>query len=69
MDNSEILSAIQNPDAIIELKNHMGKIVGAVYAKTVDPTKIVISSATAEEKYFLYYQGIGIYFSTWAKLG
>jgi len=54
--------------AVIELRNKDRKIVGAIYTSTVDPTKLILTATkNTDEKYYLYYEGFGIYFSFWQK--
>lgn len=42
--------------------------VGVIYTDKVDPLDIIISTTNSDEKYFLYYKGLGIYFTTWRKI-
>lgn len=54
---------------IIELLNIDGKPVGALYMDTLKHNQFVISDTNNSEKYYLYIDGVGIYFSFYKKIG
>lgn len=54
--------------AILELSNIDGKPVGALYLSELKYKKFVISETNNSEKYYLYLDGIGIYFSFYKKI-
>lgn len=54
--------------AILELSNIEGKPVGALYLSELKYKKFVISETNNSEKYYLYLDGIGIYFSFYKKI-
>jgi hypothetical protein len=54
---------------IIELLNIDGKPVGALYLSELKYKKFLISETNNSEKYYLYMDGIGIYFSFYNKIG
>lgn len=67
MEISEISLWYKDQGTIIELRNKNNQIVGAIYTISVDPTKLVLTATKTDEKYYLYYEGFGIYFSYWNK--
>ena len=58
---------LDNP-AILELLNIDNKPVGALYLKDLRYKNFVISETNNSEKYYLYVDGVGIYFSFFKKL-
>lgn len=63
------LWAEQERPPIIELLNIDQKPVGALYlAKFRDKGQIVISDTNNQERYYLFCDGIGIFFSFYRKL-
>ena len=58
---------LDNPP-ILELLNIDNKPVGALYLKDLRYKNFVISETNNSEKYYLYVDGIGIYFSFFKKL-
>ena len=53
---------------IIELSNIDGKPVGALYLSELKYKKFIISETNNSEKYYLYVDGLGIYFSFYKKI-
>ncbi len=53
---------------ILELLNIDNKPVGALYLSKLKYKNIVISETNNTEKYYLYIDGIGIYFSFFRKI-
>lgn len=53
---------------VIELLNIEKKPVGAIYFDKFKYKNFVISETNNSEKYYLYVDGIGIYFSYYQKL-
>lgn len=58
---------LENPP-IIELLNIENKPVGALYLKELRYKNFVVSETNNNEKYYLYIDGIGIFFSFYKKL-
>ena len=58
---------LDNPP-ILELLNIDNKPVGALYLKNLRYKNFVISETNNSEKYYLYVDGVGIYFSFFKKL-
>lgn len=54
---------------ILELQNIDGKPVGALYLSEMKYKRFVVSETNNSEKYYLYMDGIGIYFSFFQKIG
>lgn len=54
---------------ILELLNIDNKPIGALYLAELKHKKFVISETNNSEKYYLYADGIGIYFSFFQKIG
>lgn len=54
---------------ILELMNIDGKPVGALYLAEMKHRNFIISETNNSEKYYLYMDGIGIYFSFFKKIG
>jgi hypothetical protein len=54
---------------ILELLNIDGKPVGALYLAELKYKKFLVSETNNSEKYYLYMDGIGIYFSFFQKIG
>lgn len=61
------LSEAEQP-SIIELLDINQKPVGALYLDKLKYKNFVISETNNLEKYYLYYQGMGIYFSFYRKI-
>ena len=60
--------AEQDNPPIIELLNKDRKPVGAVYLDKFRYKNFTISETNNSEKYYLYVDGIGIYFSFYQKI-
>lgn len=58
---------LENPP-ILELLNIDNKPVGALYLKDLRYKNFVVSETNNSEKYYLYVNGIGIYFSFFKKI-
>jgi len=54
---------------ILELLDITGKPVGALYLAELKYKNLVVSETNNSEKYYLYIDGIGIYFSFFKKIG
>ena len=54
---------------ILELLNIEGKPVGALYMSDMKHKQFIVSETNNSEKYYLYLEGIGIYFSFFKKIG
>ncbi len=63
----QVWSEQENPP-IIELQNIDRKPVGAIYLNRLNYKKIVVSETNNSERYYLYIDGIGIYFSFYKKI-
>lgn len=59
---------LDNPP-IIELLNIDNKPVGALYLAEMKYKKFLISETNNSERYYLFVDGIGIYFSFYRKIG
>ena len=59
---------LDNPP-ILELLNIDNKPIGALYLKDLKYKNFIISETNNSEKYYLYVDGIGIYFSFYNKIG
>lgn len=53
---------------ILELRNIDNKPVGALYMSKLKYKNFVISETNNTEKYYLYVDGVGIYFSFFSKI-
>ena len=53
---------------ILELTNIDGKPVGALYLSELKYKNFIISETNNSEKYYLYIDGVGIYFSYYKKI-
>lgn len=53
---------------ILELTNIDGKPVGALYLSELKYKNFIISETNNSEKYYLYIDGVGIYFSYYRKI-
>jgi hypothetical protein len=53
---------------ILELRNIDNKPVGALYLSNLKYKNFVISETNNSEKYYLYIDGVGIYFSFYQKI-
>lgn len=58
---------LDNPP-ILELQNIDGKPVGALYLSEMKYKRFVVSETNNSEKYYLYMDGVGIYFSFFQKI-
>jgi hypothetical protein len=58
---------LENPP-ILELLNIDNKPVGALYLRELRYKNFIISETNNSEKYYLYMDGIGIYFSFYKKI-
>jgi hypothetical protein len=58
---------LDNPP-ILELLNIDNKPVGALYLKDLRYKNFVVSETNNSEKYYLYIDGVGIYFSFFQKI-
>lgn len=54
---------------VLELLNKDNKPVGALYLDKLKYKNFIISETNNSEKYFLYVDGVGIYFSFYRKIG
>jgi hypothetical protein len=54
---------------VIELLNIDHKLVGAIYFDNLRYKNFIISETNNTEKYYLYVDGLGIYFSFYQKIG
>lgn len=57
-----------DPPPILELRNIDNKPVGALYMSNLKYKNFVVSETNNSEKYYLYIDGIGIYFSFFHKI-
>jgi hypothetical protein len=53
---------------VIELLNIRKELVGAIYLDKFKYKNFVVSETNNSEKYYLYVDGLGIYFSYYQKL-
>lgn len=60
-------AALENPP-ILELLSIDNKPVGALYLKNLRYKNFVVSETNNSEKYYLYLDGIGVYFSFFKKI-
>lgn len=60
-------SELDNPP-ILELLNIDNKPVGALYLRELRYKNFIISETNNSEKYYLYIDGVGIYFSFYKKI-
>jgi cytochrome b involved in lipid metabolism len=58
---------LNNPP-ILELHNIDDKPVGALYLKDLRYKNFIVSETNNSEKYYLYVDGVGIYFSSFQKI-
>ena len=61
--------ANQEKPPIVELLSIDGTTVGALYMDALKYKQFVISDTNNSEKYYLYIDGVGIYFSFYKKIG
>ena len=59
---------LDNPP-ILELLNIDNKPVGAIYLSEMRYKRFLVSETNNSEKYYLYMDGLGIYFSFYKKIG
>ena len=59
---------LENPP-VLELLNIDKKPVGAIYLDKFKYKNFVVSETNSSEKYYLYVDGLGIYFSYHQKIG
>ena len=64
----KVYTELERPP-IIELLNIDGRSVGALYMDSLKYKQFVISDTNNTEKYYLYIDGVGIYFSFYKKIG
>ena len=62
------LLSSENKATIIELQNINKIPVGALYLQFINPENIILTETNNTEKYFLYLDGVGIYFSFFRKI-
>lgn len=60
--------ADQDSPPILELLNINNQPVGALYLDKIKYKNLIISETNNSEKYYLYLDGIGIYFSFYRKI-
>lgn len=60
--------ALEQQPPVIELQNINHEPVAALYLDRLNYVDLIISETNNTEKYFLYIDGIGIYFSFFKKL-
>lgn len=60
--------ADQDKPPVLELLNIKREPVGAIYLDKIRYKNFVISETNNSEKYYLYIDGIGVYFSFYQKL-
>ncbi len=53
---------------VVELLNSERKLVGAIYFNNFRYKNFVVTETTTSEKYYLYVDGLGIYFSYYQKI-
>lgn len=53
---------------ILELRNIDNKPVGALYMSNLKYKNFVITETNNSERYYLYIDGVGIYFSFYSKI-
>ena len=58
---------LENPP-VLELLNIERKLVGAIYFDKLKYKNFIISETNNSEKYYLYVDGLGIYFSFYQKI-
>ena len=63
----QAFTELENPP-ILELLNIDNKPVGAIYLRELRYKNFIISETNNSEKYYLYMDGIGIYFSFYKKI-
>lgn len=61
--------ADQTVPPIIELLDINSKPIGALYLADMRHKNFIVSETNNSEKYYLYMDGIGIYFSFYKKIG
>ncbi len=59
--------AEQDSDTIIQLLNRNNEPVGALYLHNLDLDEIAVCISNTNEKYYLYINGIAIFFSSYRK--
>ena len=59
---------LENPP-VLELLNIDNKTVGALYLADMRYKKFFVSETNNSEKYYLYMDGVGVYFSFFKKIG
>ena len=58
----------QDHPPILELQNIDGKPIGALYLAELKYKQLVVTETNNSEKYYLYIDGVGIYFSFFKKI-
>ena len=61
------LAEMEEPP-VIELLNIDNKPVGALYLKQLRYKNFIVSETNNSERYYLYVDGVGIYFSFYRKI-
>ena len=61
------LAEMEEPP-VIELLNIDNKPVGALYLKQLRYKNFIVSETNNSERYYLYIDGVGIYFSFYRKI-
>lgn len=54
---------------VLQLLDINKKPIGAIYFNYLEYNKIMVSTTDTSEKYYLFMNGLGIYFSFWEKIG
>lgn len=60
--------AIETKPPVLELQNIHHVPVAALYLDRLNYTNLVVSETNNTERYFIYIDGVGIYFSFFKKL-
>ena len=53
---------------VVELLNRERKLVGAIYFNNLRYKNFAVTETSTSEKYYLYVDGLGIYFSYYQKI-
>ena len=68
LTNLFLTYAGQDEPLVIELLNIEKKPVGALYFDKLKYKNLVVSKTNNSEKYYLYVDGVGVYFSYYQKI-
>jgi hypothetical protein len=68
LTNLFLTYADQDEPLVIELLNIEKKPVGALYFDKLKYKNLVVSKTNNSEKYYLYVDGVGVYFSYYQKI-